>query len=92
MVEQAQSTAIEDVRAVAAMIELAAPEGQIRVDGKTQHLYKTARIGRVRSDGLIEEVFASAGPLKPDPYLEQYPWAAAVRKFVEENAQRAAEQ
>lgn len=85
MVEQAESTAIEDVRAAAATetIEFAAPEGLVRVDGETQHIYKTARIGRIRDDGLIEEVISSEAPIKPDPFLTQFPWATAVREQVE---------
>ncbi|MBX3011224.1 MAG: transporter substrate-binding protein [Caldilineaceae bacterium] len=85
MVEQAQSTAVADVRAAAAtdQIEWLAPEGVVRVDGKTQHLYKTARIGVIRPDGLIDQVVASEAPIKPDPFLTQYPWAESVRAQLE---------
>ncbi|MGR7000216.1 transporter substrate-binding protein [Yinghuangia aomiensis] len=41
--------------------------------GATQHVYKTARIGVVQSDGQIKEVWSSGGPIKPDPYLKEYP-------------------
>ncbi|MEZ4868204.1 MAG: urea ABC transporter substrate-binding protein [Caldilineaceae bacterium] len=87
MVEQAQSTATDDLRAVVATdtLEFAAPEGPVRIDSATQHLYKMARIGRIRSDGLIEEIFHSDQPIKPDPFLTQFPWAEEIRKFVEES-------
>ena len=52
-----------------------APEGKVTIDGATQHVYKTARIGVVQPDGLIKEVWNSGGPIKPDPYLKDYPWA-----------------
>ena len=93
MVELASSTAVEDVRAAAATdtIEFAAPEGLVRVDGTTQHVYKTARIGRFRDDGLIEAVVSSDAPIKPDPFLTQFPWAADLSKLIEEQQQQAQE-
>ncbi len=85
LVEQAGSTALADVQAAAATdtIEYLAPEGLVRIDGATQHVYKTARIGRIRDDGLIEEIISSEAPIKPDPFLNQYPWAADVRAQIE---------
>jgi urea transport system substrate-binding protein len=56
-------------------IEYAAPEGLVRLDGKNQHTWKTVRIGAVRKDGLIDEVWSSGKPVQPDPYLSAYPWA-----------------
>ena len=55
-----------------------APEGTVTVDGATQHIYKTARIGKVGADGLINEVWNSGEPIKPDPYLKGYTWAAGL--------------
>ena len=62
------------VRAAAAGLTYAAPEGTVTIDGATQHLYKTARIGVIQPDGLIKEVSSSPQPIKPDPYLKSYPW------------------
>ena len=56
-------------------IEYAAPEGPVRLDGTNQHTWKTVRIGMVRKDGLIDEVWSSGKPVQPDPYLTAYPWA-----------------
>ncbi|WP_060907683.1 urea ABC transporter substrate-binding protein, partial [Streptomyces scabiei] len=59
MVEKAGSFDVPKVKKASGGIELDAPEGKVTVDGATQHVYKTARIGRIGSDGLIEEVWNS---------------------------------
>ncbi|MFJ9637654.1 urea ABC transporter substrate-binding protein [Streptomyces sp. NPDC101178] len=76
MVEKAGSFDVEKVKAASDGITFDAPEGKVTVDGATQHVHKTARIGKVTADGLIEEVWNSGGPIKPDPYLKGYDWAA----------------
>ena len=73
-VNKAQSTDLAAVRAAAAGLTYAAPEGTVTIDGATQHLYKTARIGVIGPDGLIREVSSSPQPIKPDPYLKSYSW------------------
>ncbi|MFE1290204.1 urea ABC transporter substrate-binding protein [Streptomyces sp. NPDC058751] len=78
MVEKAGSFDVAKVKAACDGIELDAPEGEVTVDGATQHVYKTARIGKVGSDGLITEVWNSGKPIKPDPYLKGYPWASRL--------------
>ena len=80
MAEKAGSFDIEKVKAAAAAggITYQAPEGLVTVDGATQHVFKTARIGKVGSDGLIEEVWNSGEPVKPDPYLKSYGWATGL--------------
>ncbi|WP_326585107.1 urea ABC transporter substrate-binding protein [Streptomyces sp. NBC_00487] len=78
MVEKAGSFDVAKVKKASAGIELDAPEGKVTVDGATQHVYKTARIGKIGSDGLIEEVWNSGKPIKPDPYLKGYDWAAGL--------------
>ena len=77
-VEKAGTTEVEAVRKAADGITFDAPEGKVTIDGATQHIYKTARIGVVQPDGLIKEVSASPAPIKPDPYLKSYPWAAGL--------------
>ncbi|WP_432149480.1 urea ABC transporter substrate-binding protein [Streptomyces sp. bgisy029] len=76
MVEKAGSFDVEKVKAASDGITFDAPEGKVTVDGATQHVHKTARIGKITADGLIEEVWNSGGPIKPDPYLKGYDWAA----------------
>jgi urea transport system substrate-binding protein len=77
-VEKAGTTEVEAVKKAADGITFDAPEGKVTIDGATQHLYKTARIGVIEANGLIKEVSASPAPIKPDPYLKSYPWAAGL--------------
>jgi urea transport system substrate-binding protein len=78
MVEKAGSFDVAKVKAAADGITFDAPEGKVTVDGATQHVYKTARIGKIGSDGLITEVWNSGKPIKPDPYLKGYDWASGL--------------
>ncbi|MEV8515430.1 urea ABC transporter substrate-binding protein [Dactylosporangium sp. NPDC051484] len=78
MVEKAGSFDVEKVKAASDGIAFDAPEGKVTIDGATQHIHKTARIGKVGSDGLITEVWNSGQPIKPDPYLKGYPWASGL--------------
>ncbi|MEW9548003.1 urea ABC transporter substrate-binding protein [Nonomuraea sp. NPDC050783] len=77
-VRKAGTTEVEAVRKAAPGISLDRPEGRVTIDGDNQHLYKTARIGIVQPDGLIKQVWDSGEPIKPDPYLKGYPWAAGL--------------
>ncbi|MEI6180283.1 MAG: transporter substrate-binding protein, partial [Chloroflexales bacterium] len=80
LVEKAGSTDVAAVQAAAKTdtIEFAAPEGKVKVDGASQHTWKTVRIGKILPNGLIEEISSSNGPVKPDPYLKQYDWAKGL--------------
>jgi urea transport system substrate-binding protein len=78
MVEKAKSFDVAAVKAAADGVTFDAPEGKVTVDGATQHIYKTALIGKVREDGLIYSVWDSGQPVKPDPYLKGYTWAAGL--------------
>ncbi len=77
-VEKAGSTEVVKVRKAAKNIEFTAPSGQVKIDAKTQHTWKTVRIGKVRLDGQIDEIWNSGKPVSPDPFLKGYPWAAAM--------------
>ncbi|MEZ4504175.1 MAG: urea ABC transporter substrate-binding protein [Dehalococcoidia bacterium] len=74
-VEAAGTTEVEAVRAALAGMQYAAPEGPVTVNGENQHISKTVRIGQIRDDGLIATIWATEGPVEPDPYLETYDWA-----------------
>ena len=78
-VEKAGSTDVEKVKAAAKGIEFAAPGGPVKVHDKNQHVFKTVRIGKVRADGLIDEIWNSGKPVEPDPYLEGYSWAKGLK-------------
>ncbi len=77
-VEAAGSTNVDKVRAAAGGITFEAPEGTMTIDGDNQHMYKPVRIGRINADGLIDEVWSTGDPVKPDPYLKTYDWAAGL--------------
>ncbi|MEV0620827.1 urea ABC transporter substrate-binding protein [Nonomuraea sp. NPDC050404] len=77
-VKKAGSTEVEAVKKAAPGIKLERPEGLVTIDGENQHMYKTARIGIIQPDGLIKQVWDSGEPIKPDPYLKGYPWAAGL--------------
>ncbi|XZN91761.1 MAG: urea ABC transporter substrate-binding protein [Microcoleus sp.] len=77
-VEKAGSIEVTKVREAAKNIEFAAPSGMVKIDAKTQHTWKTVRIGKVRLDGQIEEIWNSGASVSPDPFLKNYPWAAAL--------------
>lgn len=79
-VEKAGSTDIAKIKEAVKGSEIAfdAPEGKVKIDGETQHTYKYVRIGKVRADGLIDAVYESKDPLKPDPFLKQYDWAKSL--------------
>lgn len=93
LVEKAQTTTVNGLRRAAANnpIEFAAPNGLIRLDTETQYLYRSAYLGRVRDDGLIEPIFQSTAPLAPDPNLAGYPWAAPVRTSIAQEQAAASE-
>jgi urea transport system substrate-binding protein len=77
-VKKAGTTEVEAVRKAADGITFDAPEGKVTIDGATQHIWKTARIGVIEANGQIKEVWNSGSPIKPDPYLKSYPWAAGL--------------
>ncbi|MEK5061474.1 urea ABC transporter substrate-binding protein [Paenibacillus sp. FSL H7-0326] len=74
-VEKAGTTDVNAVRNAAKGIEFDAPGGKVKIDGDNQHIYKTARIGKIKSEGQFEEIWSSDEPVKPDPYLQSYDWA-----------------
>lgn len=76
-VEKAGSFDVEAVRKAAADIAFDAPEGDVKIDGENQHLYKRVRIGKVNANGLIDEVSVT-DPIKPDPFLATYEWAKGL--------------
>jgi urea transport system substrate-binding protein len=78
-VEKAGSTDVDKVKEAAKELEWDAPEGKVKIDGATQHIYKTVRIGEVQADGQFKELWNSGEAVKPDPYLKGYDWAASIQ-------------
>jgi len=77
-VEKAGSTDVDEVKAAAPGITFQAPEGLVTIDGDNQHIYKPVRIGEINAEGLIDEIYSTSEPIKPDPYLETYDWAKGL--------------
>jgi ABC-type branched-subunit amino acid transport system substrate-binding protein len=67
-VTDAKSVAPRDIRAAMRNQRFKGPGGEVRVDAESQHLWRTPRIGRVRSDGQFEVVWTAAAPEAPEPY------------------------
>lgn len=77
-VEKAGSTDVDAVKAAADGLTFNAPEGLVTIDGETQHIHKPVRIGEVQADGQFKELWSTDGPVKPDPWLKTYDWAAGL--------------
>ena len=76
--KKAKSFDVEDVRIASKGLSFNAPEGTVTIDGGNQHLYKQVRIGKINEKGLIDEIWASSGVIRPDPYLSTYEWARGL--------------
>jgi urea transport system substrate-binding protein len=90
-VEEAGSFEVDAVREAARGLELDTPEGPLTVSDWNQHVYKTARIGQINGEGLIDEVWASPEPIEPDPCLATYDWAEGLSNGECDAALAAAE-
>ncbi len=77
-VEKAGTFEVDKVKEASDGIEFKAPGGVVKIDGETQHIYKTVRIGEVQADGQFKEVWNSGEQVKPDPYLKSYDWAEGI--------------
>ncbi|MDP8970449.1 MAG: urea ABC transporter substrate-binding protein [Actinomycetota bacterium] len=77
-VRKAGSTDVAVVKEAAAGLSFEAPGGTYQVDGANQHISKTARIGVVRPDGLVDQVWSSGERVEPDPFLKAYDWAQGL--------------
>jgi urea transport system substrate-binding protein len=71
-VEAAGTTDIPEVRTAAYGQEMAAPEGPVTMNSN-HHLSKTVRIGEVMDDGMFNIVWATDGPIAPEPWNQFVP-------------------
>ena len=78
--EKAESFEVDDILKTIEEggISFDAPEGTVEIEGSNHHLSKPVRIGQIKEDGLIYEVYATDSAVTPDPYLETYDWAVAA--------------
>ncbi len=67
-VEKAKTTDVDAVREAARGVEMDAPEGHVKIDPENQHLWKTPRIGKIRTDGQFDIIWDAKKPVKPDPF------------------------
>ncbi|MBI4868793.1 MAG: urea ABC transporter substrate-binding protein [Candidatus Wallbacteria bacterium] len=67
-VEKAGSADVAAVRKAARGLTYSAPGGLVKIDPKNQHTWKVARIGQTQPDGQFKILWASEGPVKPQPY------------------------
>ena len=81
-VEKAGNTEVAAVKEAAKGIEFAAPGGLVTIHDENQHVSKTVRIGSIRDDGQIDEIWSTGAPVVPDPYLDTYEWAAGLRDLA----------
>jgi urea transport system substrate-binding protein len=56
------------VRTALGGLSFAAPQGPVSLDSRTQHLWKSVRIGQFHPDGRIHVVWSSPKPVRPLPY------------------------
>lgn len=86
-VEHIQSFNQQRIKNVIGNESYNAPEGIVVVDSKTQHLWKTSRIGRAQRGGQFEIVWQSEKPIRPVPYpfyRSKKKWQLLVESLVEE--------
>jgi urea transport system substrate-binding protein len=69
-VEKAKSFDVDAVRKafVGGDIEFDAPEGKIKVDPKSLHVYKYFRMGEIKDDRQFKIVYETPKWIEPDPY------------------------
>jgi len=67
-VRAAQSAEPGLVKEAVRHTSLNTPMGTITIDHRSQHTWKTPRIGRIRNDGQIDEVWAHNAPVRPEPF------------------------
>ncbi|MGH1427391.1 MAG: transporter substrate-binding domain-containing protein [Arenicella sp.] len=53
-------------------LKIDTPQGEAWVDGETNHVYLTPRIGVAKKDGSFDVVWENKTLVKPDPYLVGY--------------------
>jgi urea transport system substrate-binding protein len=67
-VAEAESERPELVRKFLGRQSLNAPEGIISIDTVTHHTWRPAFIGKIRPDKLVDIVWTSEVPIRPDPF------------------------
>ena len=66
-VAEGETDDVATVRKLIVHQSLSAPEGVVSIDPETQHAWRPASIGRIRSDGQFDLVWSSGKPGATDP-------------------------
>jgi urea transport system substrate-binding protein len=66
--KRAASISATDIRNAALGLEFESPAGPVRIDSKTQHLWKRALIGKIEANGAVKTVWASESEIEPNPF------------------------
>lgn len=67
-VQKAGNTTTDGIRKAAGGQSYKAPEGLVTIDARNNHTMKTVRIGQIESNGQFKVVYATNGPVVPEPY------------------------
>lgn len=71
-VNEAKSTSTKEVREHVKNQSYNAPEGIVSIDQNNQHTWRTARIGKIQSNGQFNIIWTSDKPIPPVPYPLEY--------------------
>jgi len=88
-VREARSTDLLKVKTLLSQQTMVAPEGIVSIDFTNNHLWKTVRIGRARSDGQFDVVWQFGQPMRPAPFQFHRPrleWAAIQKAGFQHGA------
>ena len=69
------------VRTALGYQSLNAPHGVVSIDKRSQHLWKTVRIGEVMANGQFEVVWSSDTPVRPAPFPSSYSQQEWLKKL-----------
>lgn len=81
-IASAGSENVDAIRKAIPRQGIEAPQGTVRIDGKTNHACLTPRVGKSRSSGRFEVVLEARHPVLPDPYLVETSPRYAVRSLA----------
>jgi urea transport system substrate-binding protein len=88
-VREARSTDLLKVKTLLSQQTMVAPEGIVSIDFTNNHLWKTVRIGRARSDGQFDVVWQTGQPARPAPfpfYRPRLEWEAIQKAGIQHGA------
>jgi urea transport system substrate-binding protein len=72
-VKKADSSAVDEVRAVATDISIMGPAGMLYVEDSSRHSWKTMYVAQIREDHSLHEVWSSSSPIQPQPFYGRDP-------------------